>query len=170
MGFNLSRGGLRSMSVGRRGASFNIPVARSGGARTTVGVPGAGLSWSMEHAAAYSRGGSSRSPGKVVQPPPQGRAMRCLQAVAARGAQLELLASGSAGALLWEYGNVIRLLADGSLGPGTAGLLGLIEMPEAMEGCLLRAQHQDDAKRGAQRCIEPLQEALRLRADCRRFP
>ena len=48
--FNFSKGGLSSISVGRRGASFNIPVARSGGARTTVGVPGTGLSWSVEHA------------------------------------------------------------------------------------------------------------------------
>ena len=36
--------------MGGRGASFNIPIARSGGARTTVGVPGTGVSWSVEHA------------------------------------------------------------------------------------------------------------------------
>jgi len=47
---NFSKGGLSSISVGGRGASFNIPVARGGGARTTVGVPGTGLSWSVEHA------------------------------------------------------------------------------------------------------------------------
>ena len=33
------------MSVGPRGASLNIPVGRSGGTRTTVGIPGTGLSW-----------------------------------------------------------------------------------------------------------------------------
>jgi hypothetical protein len=48
--FNFSKGGLSSISVGGRGASFNIPVARSGGARTTLGVPNTGLSWSVEHA------------------------------------------------------------------------------------------------------------------------
>ena len=48
--FNFSKGGLSSISVAGRGASFNIPVARSGGARTTVGLPGTGLSWSVEHA------------------------------------------------------------------------------------------------------------------------
>ena len=47
--FNFSKGGLSSISVGGRGASFNIPVARRGGARTTVGVPGTGLSWSVDH-------------------------------------------------------------------------------------------------------------------------
>ena len=47
--FNFGKAGLSSISVGGRGASFNIPVARSGGARTTVGLPGTGLSWSVEH-------------------------------------------------------------------------------------------------------------------------
>jgi hypothetical protein len=42
------------------------------------------------------------------------------------------------------------------------GLLALIETPEAMEGYLLRAQSQDDAKRRAQRCIEAVQQASRL--------
>jgi hypothetical protein len=47
--FNFFSGGLSSISVGGRGASFNIPVNRSGGPRTTVGLPGTGLSWSVEH-------------------------------------------------------------------------------------------------------------------------
>ena len=48
--FNFAKGGLSSISVGGRGASFNIPIARGGGARTTVGLPGTWLSWSVEHA------------------------------------------------------------------------------------------------------------------------
>ncbi|MDM7954157.1 MAG: DUF4236 domain-containing protein [Cyanobium sp. CZS 25K] len=47
--FNFSKGGLSSISVGGRGDSFNNPVSRSGGARTTVELPGTGLSWSVEH-------------------------------------------------------------------------------------------------------------------------
>ncbi len=47
--FNVSQGGLSSVSVGGRGASFNIPVARRGGPRSTMGLPGTGLSWSVEH-------------------------------------------------------------------------------------------------------------------------
>jgi hypothetical protein len=76
----------------------------------------------------------------------------------------ELFAPGSAGALLWENASVSRLLADASLSLRTAGLLALIETPEAMEGYLLRAQSQVDAKRRAQRCIEAVQEALRFSA------
>ncbi len=49
--FNFTKGGLSSISVGGRGASFNIPVNRRGGPRTTVGLPGTGLSWSVEHTA-----------------------------------------------------------------------------------------------------------------------
>lgn len=55
-----------------------------------------------------------------------------------------------------------RLLAYGSLPARTAGLLALIETPEAMEAYLLRAQGQDDAKRRAHRCITAVQEALLL--------
>jgi Protein of unknown function (DUF4236) len=42
--FNVSSGGLSSISVGGRGTSFNIPVNRRGGPRTTVGLPGTSLS------------------------------------------------------------------------------------------------------------------------------
>ena len=76
----------------------------------------------------------------------------------------ELFAPGSAGEQLWEHGLVSRLLADGALSARTTGLLALIETPEAMEGYLLRAQGQDDAKRRAQRCITAVQEASRLAA------
>ena len=54
--FNFSKAGLSSISLGGRGASYNIPVGRSGAARTTVGLPGTGLSWSMEDARPPRRG------------------------------------------------------------------------------------------------------------------
>ena len=47
--FNFAKSGLSSISLGGRGASFNIPIARSGNTRTTVGLPSTGLSWSVEH-------------------------------------------------------------------------------------------------------------------------
>jgi len=151
--FNFSKGGLSSISVGGPGACLNIPVARSGGARTTVGLPGTGLSWSVEH-----------SPSEGL---PNSRRLRPGQLAAFKQSLLDLLrqelfAPGSAGALLWEHGSVSRLLAHGSLGARMAGLLALIETPEVMEGYLLRAQSQSDAKRRAQRCIEAVQEAVRL--------
>ncbi len=163
--FNFSKGGLSSISVGGRGASFNIPVNRSGGPRTTVGMPGTGLSWSVEH-----------TPDRPVAIPagpaaglPNSRRLRPGQLDTLKQSLLALLrqqlfAPGSTGEQLWEQGLVSRLLADGSLGTRTAGLLALIETPEAMEGYVLRAQGQDDAKRRAQRCITAVQEASRLAA------
>jgi hypothetical protein len=46
----------------------------------------------------------------------------------------------------------------------TAGLLALIETPEAVEGYLLPAQEQDDVKRMTQRCITYIQEDAKLAA------
>jgi len=121
-----SKGELSSISVGGRGATFNILVNRSGGPRSTVWLPSTGLSWSVEHA--------------TDRP--------------------AVLPAGAAAGLP----NSRRLLVDGSLGSRTTGLLALIETQEAMEGYPLQAQRQDDAKR----CIEAVQEALRLSADQRR--
>jgi len=161
--FNFSKGGLSSISVGGRGASFNIPVARGGGACTTVGVPGTGLSWSVEQAPDRP----ALIPAGRAEGLPNSRRLRPGQLDALKQQLLEVLrqelfAPGSAGALLWENASVSRLLADGSLSLKTAGLLALIETPEAMEGYLLRSQGQDDAKRRAQRCIEAAEAAVRL--------
>ena len=161
--FNFSKGGLSSTSVGGRGASFNIPVARSGGARTTVGVPGTGLSWSVEHTpdrpAVIPAGRAEGLPNSRRLKPAQ---LDALKQQLLEVLRKELFAPGSAGALLWENASVSRLLAAGSFAARTAGLLALIETPEAMEAYVLRAQGQDDAKRRAQRCIEAVQEASRL--------
>ena len=46
--FHFSKGGLSSISVGGSGASFNVPVNRGGGPRTSIGLPGTGLSWNVE--------------------------------------------------------------------------------------------------------------------------
>jgi hypothetical protein len=161
--FNFAKGGLSSISVGGRGASFNIPVSRSGGARTTVGLPGTGLSWIVEHnpdrPAALPAGPAAGLPNSRRLRPGQ---LDALKQSLVEVLHRELFVPGSAGEQLWEHGLVSRLLADGSLTARTAGLLALIETPEAMQAYLHRAQGQDDAKRRAQRCIEAVQEATRL--------
>jgi hypothetical protein len=146
--FNFAKGGLSSISVGGRGASFNIPGSRSGGPHTTVGLPGTGLSWSVEHTP-YRSTALSAGPATGL---PNSRRLRPGQLNAFKQSLLgvlrqELFVAGSAGEQLWEHGLVSRLLADASIGARTTGLLVLIETPEAMEGYLLRAQGQDDAKR-----------------------
>jgi hypothetical protein len=164
--FNFTKGGLSSISVGGRGASFNIPVARGGGARTTVGVPGTGMSWSVEHAPDRP----AVIPAGRAEGLPNSRRLRPGQLDAFKQSLLavlhkELFAPGSTGEQLWDLGLVSRLLAAGSLAARTAGLLALIETPEAMEAYVLRAQGQDDAKRRAHRCIEAAEAAVRLVAE-----
>ncbi|MDM7953486.1 MAG: DUF4236 domain-containing protein [Cyanobium sp. CZS 25K] len=151
--FNFTSAGLSSISVGGRGASVNVPVARAGGARTTLGLPGTGLSWSVEHAPAAGLPNSRRlRPGQLD----------ALRASCLHLLRQQLFASGGSGAALWDANLVSRLLADPSLGAGCAGLLALIETPEALEAYLLRARGQDDLKRRARRCVEAAEEANRL--------
>jgi hypothetical protein len=140
-------------------------VARSGGPRTTVGLPGTGLSWSTENTPDQPMA----IPASAAQGLPNSRRLRPGQLESLKTELLavlhqQLFSPGSTGQQLWELGLVSRLLADGSLGARPTGLLAVIETPEAMQAYLLRAQSQDDAKRRAQRCIEAVQEAVRLAA------
>lgn len=156
---NFGRSGLSSISLGGRGASFNIPVARAGGPRTTVGLPGTGLNWSVEH----GPGAPSASPAGL----PKSRRFRPGQLEAFRQGclgvlQEQLFAPGSGGRQLWELNLITRLLADPAIGSRTQGLLAVIETPEAIQAYLLRGQSQDDVKRRAHRCVQAAQEALRL--------
>jgi hypothetical protein len=150
---HFGKSGLSSISIGGRGASFNVPVGRRGAPRTTVGLPGTGLSWSVEHDAGPAAGlPNSRRlrPGQL-----DGFRLACLATL-----REELFASGSPGHRLWEEQQVTRLLADPALGSRTAGMLALIETPEALETYLLRGRSQDDVKRRARRVIDAVQEAL----------
>ena len=165
--FNFAKSGLSSISLGGPGATFNIPISRSGAPRTTVGLPGTGLSWSVEHSPEASQPAPARLPSGPAEGLPNSRRFRPGQLDAFKQGclgvlQEQLFAPGSQGQLLWELDLITRLLAETSIGTRVQGLLGVIETPEAMEGYLLRAQSQDDAKRRAHRCVEAAQEAARL--------
>jgi hypothetical protein len=165
--FSFGKSGLSSISLGGPGASFNIPISRSGAPRTTVGLPGTGLSWSVEHSPEVNQTPPAHLPAGPAEGLPNSRRFRsgqlysfkqgCLRVV-----QEQLFPPGSQGQLLWELNLVTRLLADPSIGNRTQGLLAVIETPEAMEGYLMRAQSQGDVKRRAHRCVEAAQEAARL--------
>ena len=131
-----------------------------------MGLPGTGLSWSVGHAPDRS----AVIAAGAAEGLPNSRRLKAGQLDALRQSLLQVLHDqlfppASVGRQLWEHALVSRLLADGSLGARTTGLLAVIETPEAMEGYLLRAQGQDDAKRRAHRCIEAMQEAARLAAE-----
>ncbi|MGL6134071.1 MAG: DUF4236 domain-containing protein, partial [Prochlorococcaceae cyanobacterium] len=95
--FNFAKSGLSSISVGGRGSSFNIPVARPGQARTTVGLPGTGLSWSVEAPAGAAAG------------LPNSRRLRPGQLEAFKSSvlavlQQEVFGPGTPGPRLWAQG------------------------------------------------------------------
>ena len=153
--FHFSRNGLSSISVGGRGASFNVPVNRRGGPRSTVGLPGTGLSWSVEHEADAARGlpNSRRlKPGQLEL-----LKQECLQIL-----HQELFGPDNDAHRLWSEGLVSQLLLDPRLKGRTAGLLALIETPEAMRAYIERGRSQDDVKRRAQRCLQAAELAGRL--------
>ncbi|MFN4864776.1 MAG: DUF4236 domain-containing protein [Cyanobium sp.] len=158
---NFSKNGLSSISLGGRGASLNIPVNRRGGTRTTVGLPGTGLSWSWEQE------GPARQPAGPAEGLPNSRRLRPGQLEAFKQSVLALLSeqlfgSGCLGEALWQQGLVGRLLGDGRLGARLREQLGVIASPQALESYLLAAQSQDDTKRRAQRAVEAVRQASTL--------
>ena len=158
---NFSKNGLSSISLGGRGASLNIPVNRRGGTRTTLGLPGTGLSWSWEQE------GPIRQPAGPAAGLPNSRRLRPGQLEAFKQSVLALLSeqlfgSGCLGEALWQQGLVGRLLGDGSLGARRREHLGVIASPQALESYLLAAQSQDDTKRRAQRAVEAVRQASTL--------
>jgi hypothetical protein len=107
--FNFSKGGLSSVSVGGCGASLNIPVNRGGGVRTTVGLPGTGLSWSSEQSAGLAKGLPNS---RRLRPGQLDAFKRQLLAVL----EQELFGPGQAGEQLWQTGAMTRALNAGQLG------------------------------------------------------
>ena len=75
--------------------------------------------------------------------------------------QNQLFAPGNDAHRLWSEGLVSQLLADPRVKGRNAGLLALIETPEAMAAYIQRARSQDDVKRRSQRCIEAAELAAR---------
>lgn len=151
--FNFSKAGLSSISLGGPGASLNVPVARSGGPRVTVGLPGTGLSWSVEQTPAGGLPNSRRL--KAEQ-------LAALKQQLLASLEAHLFGPGRPGEVLWREGTVSRLLADPALSSRQAAQLEPIASPQALSDYLMGARSQDDAKRRAQRCIDAVAEALRM--------
>ncbi len=158
--FHFSKAGLSSISIGRPGASLNLPIARSGGPRTTVGIPGSGMSWSHE----LGRVGGTAAPGAGL---PNSRRLRPGQLEQFRRACLETLRGQLFGGespyrRLWDQQLVSRLLAEPGLGTRRTGWLRCIETPAALEAYLVGARSQDEVKRRSARCLAAAADALQL--------
>lgn len=165
---NFTGQGLSSISLGGPGASLNLPVNRRGGPRTTLGLPGTGLSWTLEagHPSA-SPPGARPLPAGDAAGLPNSRRLRTSQLETFRQSCLQLLqqrlfAPGAPGQHLWQHQLVSRLLNEPDLGARSAKQLAAIATPSALEDYLGRARSQDEIKRRCQRCVDAVSMALAL--------
>jgi len=175
---NFTSRGLSSISLGGPGLSVNVPVNRGGGPRTTLGLPGTGLSWTTEvgHRGATPLGatplganplGATPWPAGDAEGLPNSRRLRTSQLETFRGScrqmlQDRLFGVGAPGHRLWEHQLVGRLLRETDLGARTTAQLAAIESPRALEDYLGRARSQDEVKRRCQRCVDGVSLALDL--------
>ena len=166
---NFTSRGLSSISLGAPGASLNLPINRRGGPRTTLGLPGTGLSWTMEAApkAPLSHPGSIPWPAGEAEGLPNSRRLRSTQLESLRQSCLQMLrqrlfAPGAPAHRLWQEQLVSRLLSEADLGARNASQLACVETPEALEDYLGRARSQDEIKRRCQRCVDAVSLALAL--------
>ena len=158
---NFTSRGLSSISLGAPGMSLNVPVNRRGGPRTTLGLPGTGLSWTMEAV----HPGDTPWPAGDAEGLPNSRRLRTSQLETFRQSCLQMLvqrlfAPGAPGHRLWQHQLVSRLLGEGDLGVRNADQLAAIESPGALEDYLGRARSQDEVKRRCQRCVDGVSLAL----------
>lgn len=174
---NFTSRGLSSISLGGPGASLNLPINRRGGPRTTLGLPGTGLSWTMEAPPATPASAAPKAPlthpGATPWPAgdaeglPNSRRLRSTQLESLRQSCLQMLrqrlfAPGAPAHRLWQHQLVSRLLSEAPPGARSATQLAAIETPAALEDYLGRARSQDEVKRRCQRCVDAVSLALGL--------
>ena len=151
---NWSKNGLSSISVGKPGATFNIPVARSGGTRTTVGLPGTGLSWSEQAPAKRS----------VQQRRQQQRPLQTSTEAIIDELMGALVGIDKPGDALWRCGLIAETLkSDCPRKVREAALL--IKSPESCELHCRRARGRAATKRAALEVIESVQIVLAWTAE-----
>lgn len=141
---NLSKNGLSSLSIGRPGATVNVPLARDGDTRITGGIPGTGLSWSEE------LGG-----GQTDKQPPVPSGEQVIQEVMGT-----LSGPGHVGDALWRQGLAQRVLdhADTPRDIREAALR--IKSPEAAELHLRRAKGPDRLHKASMEVIDAVKVVL----------
>ncbi len=165
---NFTRRGLSSISLGGPGVSLNVPINRRGGLRTTLGLPGTGLSWTMEAApkAPLTHPEATPWPAGDAEAPPNSSRLRSTQLESLRQSCLQMLqqrlfAPGAPAQGLWQHQLVSRLLSEADLGARSATQLAAIQSPGALEDYLGgRARSQDEVKRRCQRCVDAVSLAL----------
>ena len=150
--FNLSKNGLSSLSIGRPGATVNLPIAREGGTRTTVGLPGTGLSWSTEQKPQRSVRERQQAQRPAPAVPSTEQTIRMLMET--------IVGPGCVGDALWNQGLVDRVLAYEDTPRNVREAAVLIRNPEACELHCRRARGPAATNRAALEITRAIQTVL----------
>ena len=149
---NWSKNGLSSISVGPRGATVNIPVARSGGTRSTIGIPGTGLSWSEENSGSRSVQQRRQQQRQTPQLPSTEQIIQDLLGA--------LVGIDKPGDTLWRQGLVDRVLDDPETPRQVREAALLIKSPEMVELHCRRAKGMAATNRAGIEIIHAVQTVL----------
>lgn len=149
---NWSKNGLSSISVGPRGATLNFPVNRSGGTRTTVGIPGTGLSWSSEASSSRSVRDRRQQQCQTPQLPSTESIIQDLLNV--------LVGIDKPGDALWSCGLVQRVLDDPDTPRNVREAAVLIRSADAVELHCRRAKGKAATNRAGMEIINAVQTVL----------
>ena len=147
---NLSKQGLSSLSIGRPGATVNIQLARDGQTRTTVGLPGKGLSYSHE-------GSEQRSVRERRQQ--QRPSMPSTEAIINQ-VMGTLCGPEHVGDALWRQGLVQQVIDHDDVPRPVREAALLIKSPEAAELHMRRARGPAATNRASMEVINAVQKVL----------
>ncbi|WP_415409811.1 DUF4236 domain-containing protein [Synechococcus sp. A10-1-5-9] len=149
---NLSKNGLSSLSIGGPGATVNVPIARQGGTRTTVGLPGTGLSWSEEQKPQRS----VRERQQAQRPAP---AVTSTEQIIA-DTMAALVGHDRPGDALWRQGLVQKVIDHDDTPRRIREAAFLIRSPEAVELHLRRAKGAAATRRASLQIIRAVQDVV----------
>ena len=149
---NLSKQGLSSLSIGPRGATVNVPLARDGGTRVTAGIPGTGLYWTEEASSKRSvrQRRQSQRPSPAIPSTEQ----------TIRDVMGTLTGPEHVGDALWRQGLLQRVLDHDDVPRPVREAAYLIRSPEACELHLRRARGSAATRRASLEVIRAVQTVL----------
>ena len=149
---NFSKSGIPSLSIGPKGASVNIPLGRSGGTRTTLGLPGTGLSWTEEK----SKPRSIRERQQAQRPSPTlPSTEETIQEVLAF-----MVGPNRPGDALWRQGLLQRVLDYDNAPRSIREAAYLIRSPEAVELHMRRARTGAATRKASLEIIRAIQTVV----------
>ena len=151
---NLSKNGLSSLSIGRPGATVNVPIAREGKTRGTVGLPGSGLSFSQDLEFSAPRSVRERQQAQRTAP-----ATTTTEQLIAE--VMETLCGPShVGQALWGQGLAQRVIDHEDTPRPIREAAHLVRSPEAVELHLRRAKGKAATQRAASEVLTAIRQVL----------